>query len=442
MRRLPATLALVLALAACDRLRVDSDGSSLLAVEPDLSVVLLDPTLTLRLVPTGLDGHLNVTVNTKPVAFDTSAGAFVVTKALVVGLNRFSLDVTDDEGTVRRDTLYAVHLPIRPISLASSQTVVPRVGAAAARLTNGQIAVTGGVGQDGQALASTTLLQVVSSRADTREEPLATARAGHTASVLPDGRALLLGGTLTSQPPSPSEFVRTAELLSADGVSLGTIPVDGGEVARFGHTAQTLTTGGVTYVYLYGGRVPAGTGTTFSGTVDIYRVDETPTTRLVRLTPAGGAGGFDPVAEHVQVPLQPRSAVVIGRGPDDAAVAFAFEWSVPGTASYPFELVRRPLPEVGATRTDAAAVDLGLTTTASGLALVIGGRDGNGDGPTGSIEVVAPEVGRSFRVPPEVGLSILRSGHTATILPGGRIVVTGGRNASGAALSTLEAFQF
>lgn len=444
MRRPLALLALALALGACDRPMVDAVGSDLLTAEPDLSAVRLDPDLTLRFRANGQEGALEVTVNGIPAPFDSLEGAYRFSTLLTPGLNAFRLDVTDDAGSVRRDTLYAVHLPLREVPLTSPQTGVPRTNAAATPLADGRILVTGGVGGTGEALESATLLQPDGVQIDARETRLGVARAGHTASVLPDGRVLLIGGALTDRPTFSGEFVRTVEVIDA-GANLATRVAVDDPPARVGHTAQVFTLDGQTYVYLYGGLVPAGSGTTVSGTIDIYRLGSGPEAEpggdgLIRLSPPGGAGAFARTAGHVQVPLGPREAAVLGRDVSNEPVALAFQWLTPPTSTFPFDLGAGQLPEAGGGRDEAAAVDLGAALGTDPLVLVIGGETNIGQ--TGSMLVVAPTIDRAFRVPDQVSLRTPRSGHTATILSNRRIVVFGGRSASGTALSTFEAFAF
>lgn len=441
MRR--SLVLLLLVLAGCDRATVDPVGTDLLSAEPDLSAVRLEPDLALRLRPNGLGGALAVTVDGAPAPFDSLEGVYLYRTTLRAGLNALRIAVTDDAGFVRRDTLYAVHFPLRELSLVGSQVGTPRAGGAAAPLLDGRILITGGVGINGRALGTATVLQPGGAQIEARDTEMGTPRAGHTASVLPDGRVLLVGGALTDRPTSSGEFVQAVEVVDPGATSALPVAVDA-PPRRAGHTAQVLTANGETYVYLYGGLVPAGSGTTVSGSVDIYRLDVIHRlggdreTRLTRLTPEGGAGRGARVAQHVQVPLGPRQALVLGRAADDEAVALTFSWLAPTTATFPFDLSATPVPEAGG-REGAAAVDVGAVVGDPGLVLVLGGETNIGR--TGSMEVVAPDIGRTFRVPDALRLRTPRSGHTATILSNGRILVFGGRSESGAALSTLEAFE-
>ncbi|MEM1118462.1 MAG: hypothetical protein AAF845_06700 [Bacteroidota bacterium] len=443
MRRLLVLLCLACATSACDRPLVEGTDPSLLEVSPDLSTVRLEPDLVLSLRAPGLEGALAVSVDGVRVPFDSLAGTYELPVTLVPGLNTLRVEVTDDAGFVRVDTLRAVHLPLRRVSLVSSSASVARAAAADVALADGRILLTGGADASDRAQAGATILLPGGVQIDAREVALGEPRAAHTASVLPDGRILLLGGALTDRPTTPNEFVRTVEIVDAAGTSVTRVETDT-PPARAGHTAQVLTLDGETYVTLYGGIVPAGSGTTVSGTVDVYRLgggglEEGETTELTRLSPEGGSGGFARVTGHTQVALNPQQATVLGRDADQNPIALSLFWSTPGTSVFPFTLLDDALPEAVGGRGRAAAVDVGAALGAPGLILVIGGETNIGR--TGSMEVVVPSLGRAFRVP-DVALQVPRADHTATILSTRRIVVSGGRSDTGDALTAIEAFEF
>lgn len=441
--RSSALLALALAIGACDRPIVDPAGPSFLEVSPDLSFVRLEADITLRLRLPQFEGAQEVTVDGTEAPFDPASDTYALPLTLNEGLNLLRVEITDDAGFVRRDTLAAVHLPLQQVSLVASTPGRARADAAAVPLPDGRVLISGGIDGDGQALGSATVLQPGGVQIESREVGLGVPRAGHTASVLPDGRILLLGGALTDRPASASEFVTTVEVVDPASLAVSRIETDD-PPRRAGHTAQVLTVDNETYVYLYGGAVPAGSGTTVSGTVDVYRLGGVAEgaeagAELTRLSPEGGAGGFARVTGHVQVPLLSRGALVLGRDEGDEPVALSLFWQQPGTAAFPFDLQAQSLPEAVGGRAGAAAVEVGNTLGGSSLVLVVGGE--TNIGLTGSLEVVAPGLGRSFRVP-DTGLQVPRDGHTATILSNRRIVVSGGRSAAGTALTALEAFEF
>lgn len=433
-RRLLLLLVCLAAAGGCDRAVLEPVGTDLLVADPDLGVVQLDPDVTLRLRAPEFSGPLTVRVNRQPAPFDSAQGAFVVRVQLARGLNALPVDVTDDAGAVERDTLYAVHLPIQPVRLSGLAGAARRADAGAGAVSSAQWVVAGGTGPDGRALASADdVTQGSSGQVQAQTFALQTARTGHTATPL-DGGVLLLGGTTTDAPSRAADFVAGGEWVGPDGRTRP-VSVDGG-VGRTRHTARALSTEAGTFLYLYGGLAPAGDGVARSGTVDVYRVDGTDfESGLVRLSPAGGTGSFPAVADHLQVETGATSAAVRGLGADEP-VAFSFVWSRPGTATLPFSLRAAPARTPPATaRAGAASVDVG-----GGLALVVGGRTAGGEA-LATLEVFSAETGRSFLVPPSVGLRTARYDHAATFLGGGRIVVAGGRTDGGAVISAYEAFQ-
>lgn len=419
-------------LAGCDRARIDPVGTELLVADPDLGVVQLSPALTLRLRPPEASGPLTVTVSGREAAFDSLEGAFVIETTLARGLNRLPVTVVDDAGTLERDTLDAVYLPIQPIGVPGALGLTPRSDAAAAALTSGVWLVSGGLDASDRPRPTADIVRQGSAGLLVQEVGALAPRTGHTATSF-DGGALLVGGTSTAEARSGADFAATAEWVDAAG---RTRPVEVvGGIARTRHTTRLVTTDGVPYLYLYGGVTPSGDAVTRSGRIDVYEVAVTGEGyRLTRLSPSSGSGDFTPVADHLQVQTGATSAAILGLAPA-GTVAFGFDWTLPGTATFPFSLRTRPVDGLFTDRTRAAAADLG-----AGLSLVLGGRTAQGE-VLGSLEVYAGEVDRSFLVPLSVRLQAPRYDHVATILGPGRIVIGGGRGTGGAVLSSYESFQ-
>jgi len=427
-----------LALAGCDRIPLDPIETELL-VTPDLSVVFLDPTFSLRLTPDGPSRPLEVRIRDKEVHFDSTQGIFLYERELSRGLNVFPLSVTDEEGEVRLDTLYALYLPIERVPLLGVDAGVPRAGAAVTALGLEGLLVSGGAAGTGAARATASRIQIVNAQVQSEEVPLVAARVGHTATAVAGG-ALLLGGATTLSPDGPSGFVRQAEWVGPDGSSRALTIADGDAgPARMGHVARAVTADGETFVYLLGGRVPTATGAAVSETVDVFRVVGIGAPEgimsLERLSPEGGASGFAALADATLAPTGAATAAVFGMSGAEAT-ALTLAWSLPGTGTFPFSLRVAPAGALQTPRSRAAAVDLGR-----GLALVLGGRDADGRA-LGTLEVYAAEANRAFRFP-EIApqLAVPRAEHVATILQDGRIVVIGGRPASGGPIVAAEAFR-
>ncbi|WP_412060999.1 hypothetical protein [Rubrivirga sp. IMCC45206] len=435
MRRLALACLAVVALVACDRVPIDSGQSELVLTSPDLSVVFLQPAISVRFEPTGPSGAVSLRIRDKDVDFDSTAGAFVYARSLALGLNAFDFTVTNSEGEVERDTFYAVYLPLEPSALVTPDDGSARTAAAVSAFSGNRVLVSGGAGASGSALASASVQFVDGPFVDTREIALLRPRARHTATAVAGG-SLLLGGASTAAPEVGSELVREPEFVDAKGVARPVSVAGDAFPARAGHVAKTVVVGGETYVTLFGGVTPVTGGLEASGTVDVYRVVPAgASVRLERLTPAGGAGGFPALTGVALAETGPASAVVTGLTAD-GGLTLALDWRSAPAGALPFSIGVAEVSGPRTPRADAAAVDLG-----NGLALVGGGLDANGT-TLGSFEVYAAGARRTFRVPPEVALAVPRSGHIATIFAGSRIVVSGGRPSSGGPIVAREAFTF
>jgi hypothetical protein len=126
----------------------------------------------------------------------------------------------------------------------------PRVGHTATRLQDGRVLVIGGSGPDGQ-LASAEVWDPTTERFRSAGS-LATTRGGHTATLLSDGGVLVVGGSTTGDGATMS-FVTGAELWDPSTGSF----IPAGELVepRAGHTATLLSDGRVLVV---GGFIGSG----------------------------------------------------------------------------------------------------------------------------------------------------------------------------------------
>lgn len=432
--RLAAAALTLLALAGCERSLVDPLDRTVEVVGVDLGEVQADSTLQLGL---RVEGATALTVDGDSAARGATPGLFSRTLALARGVNRIAVRASDANGVVASDTLVAVYLPLASNAAAAFGLPTARTEAAVVAVPPNRVLVTGGAGQNGAALATMAVLVRAGARFSGTDVPLLVARAGHTASVLPDGGVLLVGGATTETATRATELVRTVEWIPPGQVQSQAVSLPDGEPQRAGHTARVLDAGGRTLVYLYGGLVPAGAGVAPSGTVDVFewRAGDA---ALVRLSPAGGAGAFAAVAGHVQIPLSGGTGAA-GAATDavfGGDLASRLVFTAPGF-NYPFDLAARSAAPLSAPRTAAAGAPLAL----GGLALMIGGR--GADGTTlGSAEIYAGDVNRTFRVPPDVRLAVPRAGAGATLLPDGRIIVVGGRSAGGTVSAVVEVFSY
>jgi hypothetical protein len=139
-------------------------------------------------------------------------------------------------------------------SSSGSMATSRRFGFTATLLNNGKVLVVGGLDSSGNGVATAELYDP-GAGAFTATGNLVTARSQHTATLLSDGRVLIAGGAHVTSPqtlnnPGTSQFVPQAELYDPDS---GTFSAVGNLVlARLSHTATLLPNGEVVLIGGYG----------------------------------------------------------------------------------------------------------------------------------------------------------------------------------------------
>ncbi|AKF82281.1 galactose oxidase [Myxococcus fulvus 124B02] len=317
----------------------------------------------------------------------------------------------------------------------------PRYGHTATLLRSGQVLITGGLGVGGEALASAELFDPQTGTwSPTR--PLAAGRRDHTAILLDEGRVLLVGGVGTG-----------GVLASAEVYDPGTKTWTNAKhlyVPRGNHTATLLASG---RVLVAGGSNKVDETTVYLSSVELYEPASgdwraVPPLRVARdghtatLLASGGVlvvGGynnsshvaevelFDPATEqwlpggqlekgrdlHTATRLSSGKVLVAGGHEDEGPVATSVLYD-PATGRW----------SSTGTMTTARSAHT-ATLLASGKVLVTGGysdKPGIAD-PLQSAEVYDPS---TERWSPVKSLASRRGSHTATLLPTGKVLVAGG----------------
>jgi hypothetical protein len=298
-----------------------------------------------------------------------------------------------------------------------------RFGATSSPLLDGRVLVAGGaqrgpVGYVGPVLPSdlvylgdigsplaTTEVYDPSTGAYSAFAPLVAPRFGHTATTLPDGRVLVVGGAFPQGAPG-------AELLD---VAKGTVtpvadPQAPNVASCFGHTATLLADGRVLVVGCTGQNPAAG--------APEWLFDP----KTATWAPTSG-GLAEARTQHVAVLLRDGRVLVAG-GAKNTEQPFVFapvstiEVFDPATSSFHTLSAHLRRPRAGAA----------ATLLADGSVLVAGGlvQGANGGVPTATTEVLVPEANGDASFVPGADMQIARAGHTLTTLPDGRVLVVGG----------------
>ena len=310
-----------------------------------------------------------------------------------------------------------------------------RYGQTATLLQNGKVLVVGGRNNVVGALASAELYDPAANSgagAWTPTGSLATARLQHTATLLLNGKVLVVGGQ-TSTNGNVSNILASAELYdpTANGGAGAWSTTGNLMTARVEHTATLLLSGKVLVV---GGR----TSTNVNGS-NIFANAE-----LYDPAANGGAGAWSTTGSqtfgrsgHTATLLQNGKVLVVGGNSphplpiaelyDPAANGGAGAWSATGF--------------LAATRSGHTA-----TLLPTGKVLVVGGYGdisllGLPSFSLASAELYDPAANGGAGAWSTTGsLATARQFHTATLLPNGKVLVAGGESSSGI-LDSAELFQ-
>ena len=268
-------------------------------------------------------------------------------------------------------------------------------------LTNGQVLVTGGYGSSGLPLASAEVYDPANKNwTAVPSSSMGTPRALHTATLLDNGKVLVIGGKRDA-----TTSLASAEVYDPADRSWTPARYDMTGGARFVHTATRLGNG---HVLVAGGfRNGANVLTT-----EVYD----PATE--EWTSAGSLN--TPRDEHTAVLLSTTGHVLISGGDNSVTATATAEMYDPAARKW---TVVAPMTAARAAHT--------MVVLGTGEVLVIGGRSGSSSGSLVTTEVYNPAA------PTTAGawmstrsMSVPRHSHTATLLPNGKVLIAGGNDST------------
>jgi len=269
-------------------------------------------------------------------------------------------------------------------------------------LPNGTVLIAGGVGASNNNILAGAELYNPATGAFTATGGLNTGRYQHTATLLSNGLVLIVGGI-----DSSGNFSASAELYNP---ATGTFTATGGlNTGRGYHTATLLSNG---LVLIAGGEGPG----VLLAIAELYN----PATGTFAATGSLNTARLLPTAT-----LLPTGKVLVGGGVGGQGTSELYD---PATGTF------TPSGSLNTARVLQTA-----TLLNNGLVLIAGGSSqATGRNiPIASAELYDPATG-TFTVTDS--LNTARELHTATLLPTGKVLVSGGDN--GGRLATSELYQF
>jgi WD40 repeat protein len=346
-------------------------------------------------------------------------------KVLVAG-GYDAVGVVADGAVLNTSSLYNPAQGNDPDSwtVVTNQNMGARFDHTATLLPNGKVLVAGGYG--GEAALNTSSLYTPAQGNDpgswTAVTNLDGARTGHTATLLPNGKVLVAGGFAAAD----GGVLNTSSLYtSAPGNDPGswTAVTDQNDMgARYGHTATLLPNG---KVLVAGGR--GGAGDTVLNTSSLYDFLTDKWTAVTDQNMGERTG-------HTAT-LLPNGKVLVAGG---NAGGFAAPVDLNTSSLYDPSTDKW----TAVTNLDGARTGHTATLLPNGKVLVAGGEAGDVLN-TSSLYTSAPgnDPGSWTAVTDQNDMGA-RYNHTATLLPNGKVLVAGGRFDGGVALNTSSLYDF
>ncbi|MDY7226945.1 Kelch repeat-containing protein [Hyalangium rubrum] len=323
---------------------------------------------------------------------------------LLFGVVLFSVLGCGEEPTVPPEPLPEEPTPPTPVYWSATASLnEARWSHTASLLPSGQVLVVGGLGGDGSEVLASAELYEPSTGTWSMTGKMIEPRVGHTATVLPSGQVLVTGGHNARGTLASSELYEPA---TGTWTSTGNL-----SEPRASHTAGLLPSGKVLIV---GGR----------------HEDLSPYGSVEEYEPAQGTwslvASMPRTAWYPKATVLPSGKVLITGQPTDNNVT---------------GYVVRYAPDTGSWQTVGAPLIMNSHTCSllpSGKVLCAGGYGLALVGPPLSQASLYDEATNSWKTIARMGLG--RASHTATVLPSGHVLVLGG-SAGSEVLDSAELYE-
>ncbi len=417
----------------CDRAFTDVGEATIEVAFPDVTVAVTEPTILLELQVESVRDVTRVRSREKEFSFDSATNRWIAPLDLHKGLNQFVVEAFVDDGPTRVDTISVFHLTY---THTIPTVAVSTFGTGSHTFTmslNGGAVLVGGSYQAGvgAALDAHILHQGALYLVPILE--LANyPRSGHTASELPNGRILIIGGGFLGDIQSTNELVSAVEIFEPSTATFKLIPVTGDPIRRMYHSTVIREIDGQFFVSLLGGRGDIRyTPTPLIGIREDLRTFVLRNDSLIAVSPTIGPF-IEPIAGHTQTSL---TSDLPWRGSRFLVNGLRFGSTTEPTSfimdyNSPFGIEITKTRQMHQPRIRHASVPI-----APGIVAMFGGR---GEDPTdvfGTSELFVEEANMYFTLPFTI---TPRFGLTATRLNNNSILLFGGFDATSNALSDAD----
>ena len=421
-------------LVACERPFVAPVVPSITIIEPSLGALLYENEVVLKASATSFRAIDRLEREGRPMFFDEEEGVWVDTLQLQGGINTVEITAFDIEEIAGTEVIELIHLSPRFIDNAPSLPTPWRVGGhTATRLMDGSILVVGGApGATLDAYPNVFILPPQGDSFSLLPSRMDVGRIGHTATLLPDGTVLILGGSKTGALRSASDLAATALVYNPTTDAFRQIPFNRSPIQRAEHVTFASIANNQLFIDVFGGRGSAdgngGNGLVTRDDLVTYVLQRDTLFFIERSSGLEPAFGLSSALLEPELTYDQAAYLVTGNrffdGGSDS-VNFTIDFS-----ALPVQLDYQVAHKIPRIEHASATID-------DGLIIFIGGYQGRLQTVLTSNEVFVRSRGVFERIDGRFATRP-RFAHTATKVDSERILVLGGFGPNGLAIENAQ----